>query len=73
MKPEENSADISPSLMQTGMDPSIAIELRCWWKPAYGLDISVLEIMGSSTPKQVGKIVAELLQKELEVRESKKI
>ena len=55
------------------MDPSIAIELRCWWKPAYGLDISVLEIMGSSTPKQVGKIVAEWLQKELEVRESKKI
>ena len=64
MKPEEDM-DISKSLNQIGMDSLMAIELRRWWKQAFGLDISVLEIMGSGTLKELGKVAADGLKAKL--------
>jgi aryl carrier-like protein len=64
MKPEED-IDISLSLTQIGMDSLMAIELRRWWKQAFGLDVSVLEIMGSGTLKELGNLAAKGLRKKL--------
>ena len=55
--PEEN-IDISTSLTQLGLDSLMAIELRRWWKQAFGVAISVLEIMGSGTLEGLGKLAA---------------
>ena len=71
MKPEED-IDISLSLIQIGMDSWMAIELRRWWMQAFGLDISVLEIMGSGTLEQLGRVAAEGLRKKSEGYEIKK-
>lgn len=65
MKPEEG-IDIGMSLTQIGMDSLMAIELRRWWKQAFGLDISVLEIMGSGTLAQLGKVAAQGLKSKFE-------
>jgi Phosphopantetheine attachment site len=45
------------------MDSLMAIELRRWWKQAFGFDISVLEIMGFGTPEELGKVAGEGLKK----------
>ena len=65
MKPEED-IDIGMSLTQIGMDSLMAIELRRWWKQAFGLEISVLEIMGSGTLEQLGKVAAQGLKNKFE-------
>lgn len=64
MKPEEEM-DINMSLTQIGMDSLMAIELRRWWKQAFGLDISVLEIMGSGSLQDLGKAAADGLRTKL--------
>lgn len=64
MKPEEE-VEISMSLTQIGMDSLMAIELRRWWKQAFGLDMSVLEIMSSGTLTELGRVAAEGLRKKL--------
>ncbi|KAG8162941.1 hypothetical protein KVR01_007419 [Diaporthe batatas] len=64
MKPEEDMC-ITMSLTQIGMDSLMAIELRRWWKQAFGLDISVLEIMGSGTLQNLGKVAADGLKVKL--------
>lgn len=68
MKAEEDM-ETSLTLTQIGMDSLMAIELRRWWKQAFGLDISVLEIMGSGTLEGLGKVAAEELKNKLLARE----
>lgn len=67
LKPDEEEVNISLSLGQLGLDSLMAIELRRWWKQAFGVDISVLEIMGSGTLEQLGKVAAESLGERLRV------
>ena len=65
LKPDEEEVDISLSLGQIGLDSLMAIELRRWWKQAFGMEISVLEIMGSGTLGQLGKAAAERMGERL--------
>ncbi len=65
MKAEEDM-DIGMSLTGIGMDSLMAIELRRWWKQAFGLDISVLEIMGSGTLASLGKMAGQGLKAKFE-------
>jgi aryl carrier-like protein len=62
MKPEED-IELGMTLSQIGMDSLMAIELKRWWKQAFGLHISVLEIMGSGTLEELGKVAAQNLKK----------
>jgi aryl carrier-like protein len=63
LKPED--VNIALSLTQIGLDSLMAIELRRWWKHAFGLDISVMEIMASGTLEELGKMAAERVRKKL--------
>lgn len=62
MKPEED-IELGMTMSQIGMDSLMAIELKRWWKQAFGLDISVLEIMGSRTLEELGKVATQNLKK----------
>ena len=67
MKSEEDM-EIGMSLSGIGMDSLMAIELRRWWKQAFGLDISILEIMGSGTLEELGKFAAQGLKAKIEAK-----
>ena len=63
LKPEED-LNVSLSLVDLGMDSLVGIELRTWWKQAFGFDVSVLEILGMGTLEALGGFAAEgLLRK----------
>lgn len=62
MMKDAADVDISLTLTQIGMDSLMAIELRRWWRQNFGLDISVLEIMGAGTLQQLGELAANGLK-----------
>ncbi|KAL8789470.1 MAG: hypothetical protein Q9195_006795 [Heterodermia aff. obscurata] len=57
--------DIEVTLAAVGVDSLMAIELRRWWKQAFGLEMSVLEIMGLGTIRELGRVAAERLRGKL--------
>lgn len=60
LKPEED-LNTSLSLVDLGMDSLVGIELRAWWRQAFGFDISVLEILGMGTLEALGEHAAQRL------------
>lgn len=51
--------DTSASLSQLGMDSLVGVEMRSWWRQAFGFDISVLELLGMGNLDGLGKHAAE--------------
>lgn len=64
LKPGEE-VDISLSLAQMGLDSLMATELRRWFRQVLGLQVSVLEIMGSGSLNQLAETVAGSLKAKL--------
>jgi aryl carrier-like protein len=62
LKPADAEVDASVSLSQMGFDSLTAIELRRWFRQTFGVEISVIEMMGSGSLKQLGGTVASKLQ-----------
>lgn len=62
MLKEAEDLDIEIGLSALGMDSLMAIELRRWWKRALGLELSILEIMGLDTLKELSKVTAQRLK-----------
>lgn len=52
-------------LSQLGMDSLVGVEMRSWWRQAFGFDISVLELLGMGNLNALGKHAAEGLRKVL--------
>lgn len=60
------AVDTALTLQQLGLDSLMAIELRRWWKAAFGLEISVLEIMARGSLRALGEAAAVGLKTKLE-------
>ncbi|OTA83804.1 hypothetical protein M434DRAFT_400620 [Hypoxylon sp. CO27-5] len=65
LRPDEE-VDTSMTLAQMGLDSLMAIELRRWFKGAFGLTLSALEIIGTGTLVQLAELVANKLAEKLE-------
>ena len=63
----ENELDTSVGLLELGMDSLVSAEMRSWWKQTFGLDISVLEMLGMGTLEVLGKHAAEGLGRAFQV------
>lgn len=61
LKPGEN-VDTSLSLQQIGLDSLMATELRRWFRQLLGLQISVLEIMGTGSLTQLAELISTALR-----------
>ena len=70
MLKDAEDVDIEMTLTALGVDSLMAIELRRWWKQVFGLEMSVLEIMGSGTILELGKVAAQRLKLKLGGEES---
>ena len=62
---DAGDVDVGMTLGAVGVDSLMAIELRRWWKRAFGLEISVLEIMGLGTIRELSKVAAQRLKVKL--------
>ncbi|KAF4946648.1 hypothetical protein FGADI_11037 [Fusarium gaditjirri] len=56
-------------LSEIGLDSLTAIELRRWLSQVFGLQVSVLEMLGAPSLREVGKIVATRLGEKLNRRD----
>ncbi|KAF5665038.1 polyketide synthase [Fusarium denticulatum] len=50
-------------LSQLGMDSLVGVEMRSWWRQAFGSDISVLELLGTGNLDGLGRHAANGLLK----------
>ncbi|KAF4976126.1 hypothetical protein FZEAL_7145 [Fusarium zealandicum] len=50
-------------LSQLGMDSLVGVEMRSWWRQAFGSDISVLELLGMGNLDGLGRHAADGLLK----------
>jgi NAD(P)-dependent dehydrogenase (short-subunit alcohol dehydrogenase family)/aryl carrier-like protein len=55
----EDDLDTSVSLTQLGMDSLVGVEMRSWWRQAFGFDISVLELLGMGNLDGLGTHATE--------------
>jgi NADPH:quinone reductase-like Zn-dependent oxidoreductase/aryl carrier-like protein len=66
MRDSEQEVDLTLSLQDFGVDSLVSIELRNWWKQAFGADVTVLQLMNSGSFLGLGqKAVDQLKQKYL--------
>lgn len=61
-------APVDPNLKlsEMGLDSLTAIELRRWFGQVFGLQVSILEMIGAPSLKEVGRIVATRLGEKLD-------
>jgi hypothetical protein len=64
-------APVDPNLRlsEMGLDSLTAIEFRRWFGQVFGLQVSVLEMIGAASLKEVGRIVATRLGEKLSRRD----
>ncbi|RYP89225.1 hypothetical protein DL769_000149 [Monosporascus sp. CRB-8-3] len=62
---EDLDACMSVPLSQLGMDSLVGVEMRNWWRQAFGFDITVLELLGMGNLDLLGKHAAEGLERVL--------
>ncbi|KAL9094132.1 MAG: hypothetical protein Q9165_003547 [Trypethelium subeluteriae] len=62
----EKEVALNLTVEQLGLDSLTATELRRWWKQAFGLDISGLEIMAAGTLGQLGETASKSLKAKME-------
>lgn len=67
LKPVED-LNTSVPLSQLGMDSLVGVEMRSWWRQAFGFDITVLELLGSGNLAALGSHAAEGLMKVLDCK-----
>lgn len=66
MRGGDQEVDLSVSLKGFGVDSLVSIEIRNWWKQAFGADVTVLQLMSSASFLALGeKAVEQLKQKHL--------
>lgn len=66
LKSDEEDIDISLPVSQLGLDSLVGIEMRNWWRQAFGFDVSVLQLLGLGTLEGLGKQAVEGLLKAIE-------
>ena len=59
----DDDLDLVIPLSQLGVDSLVAVEMRAWWRQAFGFDISVLEFLGMGNLAALGRHAAEGLGK----------
>jgi NADPH:quinone reductase-like Zn-dependent oxidoreductase/SAM-dependent methyltransferase/NADP-dependent 3-hydroxy acid dehydrogenase YdfG len=64
----DEETNMALSLQDFGVDSLVSIELRNWWKQAFGADVTVLQLMNSGSFIDLGqKAVDQLKQRHLKV------
>jgi hypothetical protein len=58
---DEETLDLDLAPSAAGVDSLVAIELRNWFKHSLGVDVTVLEILGSESLFALGRRAVELL------------
>ena len=59
----DDDLDLVIPLSQLGVDSLVTVEMRAWWRQAFGFDISVLEFLGMGNLAALGRHAAEGLGK----------
>ena len=61
----EADVNVSQTLAQVGLESLVAIELGRWWRQAFEVKISVLEIMNAGTVAELGEVAAREVKKRI--------